>query len=86
MDHINAFFEMVGGILLALNVRRLVADKHVAGVSVFPSLFYAAWGLWNMYYYPSLGQMASFVAGFLTTGANLVWCTLFFYYRAKQRQ
>lgn len=45
MDLVNGLFEMVGGLLLWLNVRRLARDRQVAGVSVLPVLFWTAWGL-----------------------------------------
>lgn len=81
----NFLFEVFGGVFLCLNVRRLIRDKHVAGVSVIPTMFYTAWGLWNCVYYPALGQWLSVMGGVLTTGANGVWLYLYFYYRVRHK-
>ena len=69
-DLINAAFEAGGAILLAFNVFRLWRDRRLAGVSILPTAWMAAWGLWNLAYYPSLGQWASFTAGLAVVAAN----------------
>lgn len=62
-DLVNGLFELFGGLLLALNCFRLYRDKRLAGVSIIPTTFYALWGYWNLFYYPSLHQWMSFVGG-----------------------
>jgi len=81
-DLINGCFELVGAALLTLNVRRLLIDKVVAGVSWLPVCFFTAWGMWNLYYYPSLDQWFSFAGGVLIVVVNTVWLVLVFKYRA----
>jgi len=80
-DVVNALFEFAGAIILWLNVRRLHLDKQVKGVSVVPFIFYAAWGMWNPFYYNSLGQWFSCIAGIGVLTANLAWLALFFRYK-----
>lgn len=80
----NLLFELSGGVFLSMNVYRLYKDKRVLGVSWVPAAFYTSWGLYNFYYYAVLGQWLSWWGGWLTTGANLVWLSMYFYYRRKR--
>jgi len=80
-DFINGSFEIVGSIANLLNVVQLYKDKMVRGVRVFPVVFFSAWGLWNLYYYPSLDQWMSFVGGLFIVLVNLIWIGLALKYR-----
>ena len=80
-DIVNGLFELFGGLVIWLNVARLVKDKEVKGVSWVVMAFFAVWGYWNLYYYPHLGQMFSFVGGFFVVAANTAWVVLFLHYR-----
>lgn len=82
-DIINGSFEFFGGILYIINVRRLIKDKEVKGVSWVPVMFFTFWGFWNLYYYPSLNQVFSFVGGIVIVSVNLLWLSLVFYYKFK---
>lgn len=84
-DIINAFFEFFGGLLLFLNVRRLYRDKRLSGISIVPSLFYTAWGYWNVFYYAGLDQPVSLVAGILPAAINTLWVVMALYYRYRAR-
>lgn len=80
-DQINGLFELVGGLLIFMSVRALYVSKEVKGVSIFPVVFFASWGFWNVYYYPSLNQWYSFVGGLVVVSANVVWVCQMVYYR-----
>lgn len=80
-DLINGAFEFFGGAVNWLNVRQLLKDKKLRGVSKIPTIVFSAWGLWNLYYYPFLGQWASFTGGLIIVGANLTWCCIAWKYR-----
>ena len=84
-DHINGLFELVGGLLTWLSVRRLVIDKEVKRVSWWPIGFFTVWGVWNLYYYPYLSQWWSFVGGCFIVVANTVWLALLLYYGSRKR-
>ena len=62
-DMINGTLELCGGLMQVANVRRLLRDKMVRGVSWPFTAFFAGWGVWNCYYYPSLDQWCSFAGG-----------------------
>lgn len=80
-DIINGSFEIVGAFLCWLNVRKLLIDKRVEGVYWPVQAFFASWGLWNLYYYPSLGQWASFWGGLMLFIGNTAWVFMAIYYK-----
>ena len=84
MDLANGCFEFGGALFLLLNVIRLFKDKRVAGVSVATVAFFGIWGVWNLFYYPSLEQWASFVAGIAVVIANSAWVVLALYYKFRK--
>jgi hypothetical protein len=42
----------------------------VRGVHWLPLAFWTAWGVWNVFYYPSLGQWWSFACGLGVVAGN----------------
>lgn len=81
-DVINGGLECAGGLLVLLyNVRAVLRTRSVAGVHWLPVLFFAAWGVWNLHYYPALGQWCSFAGSVVVCAANLLWCVLLVYFR-----
>jgi hypothetical protein len=85
-DFVNGLFEFVGGMFLWLNVRRILIDKEVKGVSYLSVGFFASWGFWNLYFYPSVNAWWSFGAGCNVVVANTVWFILMLYYRRKENE
>ena len=79
-DLVNGTFEALGGILILLSVFKLYHDKVVKGAHWAPPAFFTAWGLWNLFYYPALGQWASFTGGAFLVVVNAVWVAQMFYY------
>jgi hypothetical protein len=82
-DIINASFESLAGLMIILHCKRVLKDKCVKGVSILATCFFAAWGFWNLYYYPFLGQWWSFVGGISVFTANCIWIGLMIYYKNK---
>lgn len=72
-DLINGTFELLGGFALWQNVKRIKQDQKVAGVNWQVTLFFTLWGFWNLFYYPSLSQWASFAGGLNIVAANSAW-------------
>lgn len=79
-DLTNGLFEFVGSAVLWKNVHQLYRDKQVRGVHWTATGFFAAWGYWNLYYYPSLEQWWSFAGGCSIVLANSVWFIQMLYY------
>lgn len=84
-DLINSGFELGAGLLLWINVYKLYKDKKVRGVHVAPTFLFASWGLWNIYFYSSLGLNFSFLAGIVVFFANITWVSQMIYYNAKEK-
>ena len=79
-DYVNGAFEILGAVAIFGHVRRVMKDKAVAGVSILSTCFFASWGFWNLYYYPSLGQWASFWGGVFIVAGNVCWIAGMIYY------
>lgn len=84
-DIINGSFEVASALFSLINIFKLVKDKEIRGVSWLPVAFFNVWGIWNLYYYPSLNQMFSFVGGIAIFSANAVWLALVFYYHKTRK-
>lgn len=80
-DIVNGLFEAFGFLAIMTSVMKLQKDKSVRGVSPMMTVFFTSWGVWNIYYYPSLHQVVSGAAAALTCLANAYWLVLMFKYR-----
>lgn len=85
-DLMNGIFELGGAFALYQNVRTLRQDKMVRGVHWLPTGFFAAWGLWNLFYYPNLDQWFSFFGGVAIVSINLLWLGMMVYYMRKEKR
>lgn len=85
-DNVNGLYEAIGGLMMLLSCYRLYKDKEVKGVSMITAGFFTSWSFWNLYYYPSLGQWASFAGGIIIGLSNALWVGLAIYYTRKARQ
>ena len=82
-DNINASFEIFAALVLLDNIRIILKDKIVKGVSLLPSFVFCIWGMWNIFYYSHLDQTTSaYAAGFVAL-ANSIWLGLVLYYRCR---
>jgi hypothetical protein len=77
----NALFEFIGAIVAWMNCIKIRKDKKVRGVYWPIWMFYSLWGIWNLYYYPSVNCWWSFAAGAILTVANVVWALTALRYR-----
>jgi len=85
-DVVNGSYELLAGLFVLNHCRVVMKDKSVKGVSIISSIFFTSWGFWNLYYYPSLNQWASFIGGISVVSANVVWVGLMLHYKKKERQ
>ncbi len=85
-DIINALFEGLAAFAVYNHARLLYKQKIVRGVSAMSTAFFFSWGLWNLYYYPFLGQWYSFLAGLAIMVANSVWLGLMIHYIRKEKR
>jgi len=80
---LNALFEVTGGLLILLSIRKLYRDKRVAGVHWAPVTFFTTWGVWNLFFYPAIGQWLSFWGGLSVASVNFVWLAQIIYYSRR---
>jgi hypothetical protein len=83
-DAVNGLFETIGAVCIFANIRALLRDKQVRGVYWPATAFFWAWGIWNLWFYPSLGQWFSFAGGLLICACNFVWLALALTYSRGQ--
>lgn len=86
VDTINGLFEVLGGIFILNHCRVLYKAKQLTGVSIISTVFFTLWGVWNLYFYPSLDQWVSFAGGVVITVANLLWVGMMVYYTKYYKQ
>ena len=84
-DWINGAFEAFGSLFILNHCRAVYRDKAVAGVSIISTVFFSLWGVWNLFYYPHLGQWLSFFGGLFIVASNCVWVGLMIYYKRKSK-
>ena len=80
-DILNAAFECVGAMFIAADCIKLYFDRQLRGVYWPGRVFWALWGVWNVTYYPSIGQVWSFRAGLAVLAMNALWLMLAWRYR-----
>lgn len=85
-DIINSGFEAGGGVFILHHCYVLHKDKEVKGVSIISTIFFSMWGLYNLFYYPHLGQWASFYGGMVISISNMIWVGMMIYYRRKNKK
>jgi uncharacterized membrane protein YfcA len=84
-DLINGLFEASGSFFIMLSILKLHKDKQVHGVSWIHAGFFAAWGYWNLFYYPHLSQWISFMGGIGIVVTNTYWLGQLVYYSQKDK-
>lgn len=82
-DLINALFTTLGALFILNHCRVLYQAKTLRGVSILSTAFFAGWGIWNLYYYPALGQWLSFAGGIAIVAANVLLVGMMIHYKEK---
>ena len=80
-DLINGTLEALAGLFVLNHCRVLSQHREARGVSVLSMAFFTLWGVWNLFYYPYLGQVASFLGGLFVVVANAFYVGLMLRYR-----
>jgi hypothetical protein len=79
-DLINGLFELSAAGFLSLSVRRVLKDRAIKGVSPTATAVFFAWGLWNVYFYPSQGLTWSFAGGVAVVLVNFIYLAVMLYF------
>jgi hypothetical protein len=80
-DIINGLFEAFAALFILNHCRVLWQTKQPHGVSLLSTFFFTVWGVYNVWYFPHLGQMFSFYCGISVVIANLCWVGSIIYLR-----
>ena len=83
-DLINGLFEAFAGLFVLNHCRVLLHDRAVAGVSIASVAFFTLWGIWNLWYYPNLGQLWSLAGAVFIVLANAVYVGLLIHFAAQK--
>jgi cation transport ATPase len=80
MDQANACLEMGGAFLRTLDCIKLFQDKRFSGGHLGTALYFLGWGVFNVFFYPSLNQVWSFWAAIVLMVMNGLWFVMALYY------
>jgi hypothetical protein len=84
MDLLNGLFETGGALITLLSVRQLLRDRQLRGAHWGPTVFFTAWGAWNLAYYPHLRQPVSTVGAALLVIVNVAYLALMLRFRTQK--
>lgn len=76
-DFINACFEFLATAVSTMSLAAIYKAKQIVGASPWPTVFFTVWGLWNLFYYPHLGQWWSTMAAVGMLIINVAWLVLY---------
>ena len=79
-DHTQAAWELGSAMFGILNIKAVRKSRSIAGVHWLPTAFFAAWGIYNLWFYAALGLPVSWWAGMAITAVNLTWLGHLCYY------
>ena len=80
-DQFNGLLELGGSLFIFNHCAALYRDKILKGVSLISTVYFFGWGVWNLFWYPSLGQPYSFYGGIAIMLANITWIAMMCYYK-----
>ena len=75
-DLINGLLETGGALITLLSVRQIIRDRVMMGFHWGPTIFFTGWGIWNLYFYPSIGMPLSTAGAALLVLVNMAYLYL----------
>ncbi len=84
-DITMGLIQVISAGFLSKSVWMLYQAKIVRGVSAVTVAFWVAWGLWDLYYFPSLNQWWAFSGGVIVTLMNALYVGLIVRYNYRER-
>lgn len=86
LDLINGLLEFGSGIFMIPNIIRIAKDKEIKGVTTIPTVYFTAWGLFNVTaFYSGMNLPLSVIGGFTVTIANVIWLSMVYYFKYKNK-
>jgi hypothetical protein len=84
-DVTQAMWEGGSACFQLLNVRAIRRSRSIAGVHWLPTAFFAAWGIYNLWFYTVMRLPYAYWAGLAITVTNLIWLGHLCYYALRGR-
>lgn len=84
-DMMMGLIQVTSAGFLGVSVLQLFRKKYVSGVSAVTVSFWVAWGLWDLYYFPSLHQWWAFGGGVVVTMMNALYVSLILLYNYREK-
>lgn len=85
IDIITAMFQFGAVVFLLDNIRAILRDKDLKGVSIGMIVFFTLWGYWGIFMFYSLQQPLSMWTNVGIAAAYTVWLSLVLFYKWKNR-
>ena len=86
MDQTNACFELMGAAFMIPSLIKAYKEKVIQGVSILTPIFFSCWGIFNVFYYPSIFQFYSGMAAIMLFSINLIWLYQVIVYSRKNNE
>lgn len=75
-DLINGGFELLSSAMMVPSIIRAWRARKITGVHWTMPVFFVLWGVWNIFYYPHLGQWFSLLGAIMLLITNSLWLML----------
>lgn len=85
VDTITSLFQLGAIAFLLDNIRVILRDKDLKGVSIGMVTFFTVWGYWGIYMFYFLRQPLSMWTNVGIAAAYTVWLALVVFYKRKNR-
>ena len=83
-DLMTAAFTFGAAMFLILNIRQLLIDKEVKGVSIYTISYFTTWGYWGIFlFYKMPNMLWTVFASVVLAVTYSVWLGLAIYYKKK---
>jgi hypothetical protein len=81
LDLVTSLFQIGAVIFLLDNIRTLLKDRQLKGVSIGMISFFTLWGYWGIYMFHMLKQPFSMWTNVAIAAAYTVWLLLALYFK-----
>lgn len=85
VDIITSMFQFGAALFLLDNIRAILRDKDLKGVSIGMIVFFTLWGYWGIFMFYSLAQPLSMWTNVGIAAAYTVWLGMAIVYKFKAR-
>jgi hypothetical protein len=85
VDVITSLFQFGAVVFLLDNIRAIIRDKDLKGVSILMIVFFTVWGYWGIFMFYVLQQPLSMWTNIGIAVAYTIWFLLAVFYKSKKQ-